>query len=154
MALNAVLVAAVIAIPVMLFIGAWSDKVGRKKLYLGGIIAIALYIYPFLYLVNLMNTVALFVAIIVGFSFIWSIYGALMGTFLAESFTADVRYTGCSLGYQVGAALVGGPAPLIATALLAGMGNYIGVGLFVIACGVVSFIAVALAPDRSGQPLD
>lgn len=54
----------------------------------------------------------------------------------------------------MGAALVGGPAPLIATALLAGMHNYIGVGLFVIACGVVSFIAVAVAPDRSGQPLD
>ncbi len=60
----------------------------------------------------------LVVATVVGFGAIWSVYGALMGTFLAESFTADVRYTGISLGYQIGAAIAGGPAPLIATALV------------------------------------
>ena len=54
----------------------------------------------------------------IGFSIIWSRYGAVLGTLFAENFTADVRYTGISLGYQVGAALIGGPAPLIATALL------------------------------------
>ena len=82
------------------------------------------------------------------------VFGALMGTFLAESFTADVRYTGISLGYQVGAALVGGTAPLIATALVGTTNNYPLIGIFIGFCAVVSFISVWFTRDRSGQVLD
>ena len=79
----------------------------------------------------------------------------MLGTFFAESFPADVRYTGVSLGYQVGAAIVGGPLPLIATALLAKYnGSYLPIALFIGACGVISLIAVACTTDRSGQRLD
>ena len=86
---------------------------------------------------------------------IWSTYGSVLGTFFAESFPADVRYTGVSLGYQVGAALVGGPMPLIATALLASYGgSYVPVIVFLVACGLVSLVAVGLTKDRSGLPLD
>ena len=53
-----------------------------------------------------------------GFGLLWTTYGSVIGTFFAESFPPDVRYTGVSLGYQVGAAIAGGTAPLIATALL------------------------------------
>ena len=90
----------------------------------------------------------------IGFGVIWSMYGAVLGTFFAESYSADVRYTGCSLGYQVGAAIVGGLAPLIATALLAIYHSYIPVGVFIMICGVISIVAVALARERSGTDLD
>src|SRR3954469_99448 len=115
--LNAVLVAAVLAIPVMLFMGSLSDRIGRKKVYVGRVIAMFVYAIPFFWLLSLRNTVALAAALIIGFSIIWSTYGAVLGTLFAESFTADVRYTGISLGYQVGAAVIGGRAPLIAPAL-------------------------------------
>jgi hypothetical protein len=60
-----------------------------------------------------------------------------------------------SLGYQVGAAIVGGPLPLIATELLARFGgSYIPIGLFIMTCGVVSQVAVACTKDRSGAELD
>ena len=153
-ALNAVLIAAVIAIPCMLGIGALSDRIGRKKLYLFGTVLAVVYIIPYFWMVNQMNVPMLIVATVVGFGAIWSIYGALMGTFLAESFTADVRYTGISLGYQVGAAIAGGPAPLIATALVGKTNNYPMVGIFVAVCAVISFISVWMTRDRSGQVLD
>ena len=55
----------------------------------------------------------------------------------------------------VGAALVGGPMPLIATALLAGYGgSYVPIIVFLLACGLVSLIAVAATEDRSGKALD
>ena len=94
------------------------------------------------------------VAIIIGFSCIWSLYGATLGSYFAESFPPAVRYTGVSLGYQVGAALFGGPLPLIATALLATYSSYIPIGFVVIAFGVISLIALAFTKDRTGQPLD
>lgn len=154
-ALNAVLIAAIVAIPVMLGVGALSDRVGRKKMFLTGAGLIMIYIIPFFWLVNQESFLLLTVAVVVGFSCIWSMYGAVLGTFFAESYPADVRYTGVSLGYQIGAALVGGPAPLIATALLTGFGgSYIPIGLFIIACSVVSVVAVLFAKDRSGEILD
>jgi hypothetical protein len=83
-------------------------------------------------LLSLRNVSPLYLAIIVGFGIIWSMYAAVLGTLFAESFSANVRYTGISLGYQVGAALVGGPAPLVATALLvAHNNNYVPVGIFI-----------------------
>lgn len=124
-------------------------------MFFTGAVLVIFYIIPLFWLVNQASFLLLTLAIVIGFSFIWSMYGVVLGMFFAESYTADVRYTGVSLGYQIGAALVGGPAPLIATALLAGFaGSYVPIGMFVIACAVVSIIAVSFAKDRSGELLD
>jgi MFS family permease len=152
--LNAVLISAVLAIPVMLFMGALSDRIGRKKVYVGGVIALFVFAIPYFWLLSLRTTVALVAALIIGFSIIWSTYGAVLGTLFAESFTADVRYTGISLGYQVGAAVIGGPAPLIATALLAAYNSYVAVGIFLMIVALVSLFAVSFAKERRGADLD
>lgn len=154
-ALNIVLVAAVIGVPVMLIFGSLSDYIGRKRLFIVGTIAMMLYIVPFFWLVSLGSASIALAAVIIGFGFIWPTYGSILGTLFAESFPADVRYTGVSLGYQVGAAMVGGPLPLIATALLARFdGSYLPVAAFIALCGIVSLFALAVTRDRTGEPLD
>lgn len=153
-ALNAVLIAAVLAIPVMLLWGRVSDRVGRKKVFIGGAVAAALFTVPFLWMMNQGSFVWLLVGLVIGFSIIWASYGAVLGTFFAEAFPADVRYTGASLGYQVGAAIAGGPVPLIATAIVAGANNYGGIGVLIGVCAVISIIAVSFARDRTGKELD
>ena len=154
-ALNVVLVAALIAVPVMLYFGALSDRIGRKKVFACGTVAIALYALPYFWLLNQGSALIATAAVVLGFSIIWSTYGSVLGTFFAESFPPNVRYTGVSLGYQVGAALVGGPMPLIATALLARYdGSYVPVAVFIVLCAAVSLIAVGFTKDRTGQPLD
>ncbi|KAF1048987.1 MFS transporter [Xylophilus sp.] len=153
--LNVVLLAALLAVPVMLFFGALSDRIGRRKVFAWGTVAMAVYILPYFWLLNQGSLALATVAAVVGFSIVWATYGSVLGTFFAESFPADVRYTGVSLGYQVGAALVGGPLPLIATALLTRYhGSYLPVGLFIIGCSLVSLIAIAFTQDRTGQSLD
>jgi MFS family permease len=153
--LNAILVSAIVGFGAMLAVGAISDRIGRKRTFLGGTVAIFVYAIPFFWLLNQGSVVLLYVACLIGFGLIWPIYGALIGTLLAESFTPDIRYTGSSLGYQIGAAIAGGPAPLIATALLTGYdGAYVPIGLFIMACAAISFIAVSFAKERAGQELD
>ena len=154
-ALNMVLIAALVAVPFMLLFGSLSDRIGRKIVFLTGTVVMIAYIPAFFWMLSLGSPTVATIAIVLGFGVIWSSYGSVLGTFFAESFPADVRYTGVSLGYQVGAALVGGPMPLIATALLAQYGgSYVPVIVFLIGCGIVSFIAVAATRDRSGQDLD
>lgn len=153
--LNAVLVAALLGVPMMLIYGRLSDRIGRKKVFLFGTLASMVYALPFFWLLNQGSPMLGALAVVIGFSLIWPSYGSVLGTFFAESFPASVRYTGVSLGYQVGAAIVGGPMPLIATALLAHYdGSYTPVGLFIVVCGVISAVAVACVTDRSGQSLD
>lgn len=153
-ALNAVLIAALICVPMMLLWGRVSDNIGRKKVYLIGTLLAMAYVIPYFWLLEQGTWISALIAIVVGFAIIWPLYGATLGSFFAESFPPNVRYTGVSLGYQVGAALFGGPLPLIATALLASFGSYIPIGLLVISYGVITLIALFFTKDRTGQPLD
>ncbi|PTQ55891.1 MAG: L-Proline/Glycine betaine transporter ProP [Candidatus Carbobacillus altaicus] len=153
--LNGVLIAAIVAIPVMFVVGSLSDRFGRKRMYILGTILIMAYIVPFFWMMNQGSVFLLTTALIIGFGVIWPIYGAVLPSLFAESFSAEVRYTGVSLGYQVGAALVGGPAPLIATALLSAYGgSYLPIALFIIANGMISLIALSFAKERHHQELD
>ncbi len=153
--LNVVLLAAILAVPMMLLFGSLSDRVGRKPVFIGGAIALIVWIFPFFWLINLHETWAAVVAIVVGFSVVWASYGAMMGTLLAEAFPAEVRYTGMSLGYQIGAAIIGGPLPLIATWLLAVFSNqYWPLAVLFILCALISIFAVRLLAEKSGQALD
>ena len=65
-----------------------------------GTVAIALYALPYFWLLNQGSALIATAAVVLGFSIIWSTYGSVLGTFFAESFPPNVRYTGVSLGYQ------------------------------------------------------
>ena len=131
-ALNVVLVAALIAVPVMLYFGALSDRIGRKKVFACGTVAIALYALPYFWLLNQGSALIATAAVVLGFPSSGPPTAPCWAR-SSPSFPPNVRYTGVSLGYQVGAALVGGPMPLIATALLARYdGSYVPVAVFIV----------------------
>jgi MFS family permease len=153
--LTAVTVATIVTsilIPVM---GSLSDKIGRKKLYIGGTILMALYAFPYFWLLHQNSAVLLIIATIIGLGIIWAPITAVLGTMFSEIFKSNVRYTGISLGYQIGAAVAGGTAPLVATALLAAYNNsYVPVALYIILTSIISLIAVAAVRDRNNEELD
>ena len=66
-ALNVVLVAALIAVPVMLYFGALSDRIGRKKVFACGTVAIALYALPYFWLLNQGSALIATAAVVLGF---------------------------------------------------------------------------------------
>ena len=153
--LGFVLVGAIVGIGGMMFYGSLSDRVGRKRVFLTGSAAVAVFIFPYLAMLSSGNIWLAGLAIVISFAIVWPSYGSLIGTVLAENFAPEIRYTGASLGYQLGAAIVGGPAPLIATALLAGFsGSWIPVALFVVLCAVIGFISVAFVKVRHNEELD
>ncbi len=116
--LNAVSVGALISTVMIFTMGALSDRVGRKPVFTAGVFMTMAFAFPFFLLLDLHATWAVYAAVIIGLAIVWPPVTATLGTLMSETFSTRVRYTGVTLGYQVGAALAGGSAPLIATWLL------------------------------------
>lgn len=153
--LNSVMVATIITTILIPVMGSLSDRFGRKPLYVGGSILMILYAFPYFWLLNQGSVTLLLIATIIGIGIIWAPITAVLGTMFSEIFAAEVRYTGVSLGYQIGAAVAGGTAPLVATALLLRFNNsYIPVALYMIFTALVSLISIWSVKDRTGEDLD
>lgn len=153
--LTAVMIATIITTILIPFMGMLSDKIGRKKLFIGGTIGMALFAFPYFWLLQQKSVLLLIVATVIGLGVIWAPITAVLGTMFSEIFDARIRYTGITLGYQIGAALAGGTAPLVATALLNRFNNsYVPVALYIIFASVLSLAAIWAVKDRSNQKLD
>lgn len=153
--LVAVMIATIITTLLMPIMGSLSDKIGRKKVYIWGTIGMILYAFPYFWLLEQRTFATLLIATIIGLGIIWAPITAVLGTMFSEIFDAKVRYTGVSLGYQIGAAVAGGTAPLVATALLVQFDNsYVPVALYIILTAVISLIAVFSVREKSNKELD
>jgi hypothetical protein len=66
---------------------------------------------------------------------------------ISETFGTGVRYSGAGLGYQFASIIAGGPAPLIATWILARTGSSTWISLYIIGCAIVSMVGLLLMPQ-------
>ncbi|MBP6563834.1 MAG: MHS family MFS transporter [Neisseriaceae bacterium] len=153
--LNAVMLATLVATLLIPVMGKLSDRVGRKPLYIFGTVAMLLFAFPYFWLIQQGSVLWLTVATVLAIGIIWPPITAVLGTMFSEIFSAEVRYTGVSLGYQIGAALAGGTAPLVAVALLLAFDNsYVPVALYIVFMATVSLIAISVIKDRKNTDLD
>jgi MFS family permease len=84
------------------------------------------------------------VAVGVGQMLVAMMYGP-QAAFLAEMFSTRVRYSGASLGYQLGAIIGGAVAPLLATSLLAKFGSSLAISIYIaIACAITTVSVILL----------
>jgi len=130
-----------ITIPVS---GHLSDRFGRKRIYLIGSVATG--VFGFIYF-GMLNTM------IPGWIFLGIVMYGPQGALIAECFTPRLRYSGASIGYQLASVVAGGPAPLIATALLAATGSGYVIAGYIAFCAVVSIIATAFLPDFTNRDI-
>lgn len=149
LSIMAVSVGTTIMIPIM---GSLSDKIGRRKMFLIGAFAMLLYGFPYFYIVNTHEPLLVILATLIGLVVIWPPITAILGTMFSESFSKEVRYTGVTLGYQIGAAVAGGSAPMIAEFLMNQFdGSSIPVSLYIVATAVISILAVLSIKGESAQ---
>lgn len=145
-AINSVTIASIVTIIFIPIMGLMSDIIGRKKVFLLGCILMALYAFPYYMILDTRTVTGLLIATIIGAGIIWAPLTATLGTLMSEMFSARVRYTGITLGYQIGAALAGGTAPFIASLLLYHFQDaWLSVAVYIILCAVISFVSVMFA---------
>jgi MHS family shikimate/dehydroshikimate transporter-like MFS transporter len=72
----------------------------------------------------------------------------------SELFAARLRYSGASLGFQVGAA-IGGLTPFVAATFMAWSGGATWpISVYLIALALITFLATAIAPETARKTLD
>ena len=114
--LAAVLIASAIMVPVQFMFSSYSDRHGRKGVFMAGAILTGLWAFAIFPLVDTGNFWLIVLAISGGLIFVSMMYGP-QAAFFTELFTTEVRYSGATLGYQFGAILGGAFAPTIAALL-------------------------------------
>ena len=114
--LAAVLIASAIMVPLQFIFSSFSDRHGRKGIFMTGAILTGLWAFAIFPLVDTGNFWLIVLAITIGLIFVAMMYGP-QAAFFTELFTTEVRYSGATLGYQFGAILGGAFAPTIAAFL-------------------------------------
>jgi len=145
------MVAAAVGLLSVPLFGHLSDRFGRRLVYGIGVVATGLFAFPYFGLLETRSAGLVLLAIVVSLVVHDVQYGP-QAALIAESFGANVRYSGAGLGYQLASVIAGGPAPLIAAGILTATGSSTGISWYIVGCSVVSLVALLLMPKRAAVP--
>jgi MFS family permease len=147
--LTATMIAAAIGIFATTYFGAWTDKIGRRPVYILGTAVMLVWGIPLFLVVNTGSAVLIVVAFIVSYSVCQNSLAGVQGAWFSELFNAKTRTTGASLAYQF-SAVVSGFTPLIATALYISTG-WIGPAMLFSFYGLLGLVAALVTRETWGR---
>ncbi len=131
--LMSVLIAAGVMVPAVFYFSGLSDRLGRKQVYRWGAILTGAWGFALFPLIDTGSPALITLAVTMGMVFLSMQYGP-QAAYFTELFSTEVRYSGASLGYQIGAILGGALAPTIAVLLWKELGiAYVSVYILVAA---------------------
>lgn len=151
--LNGILLAAGVELITLPLMGWLSDRVGRKPVYIvSGVCSIAV-AWLFFELLQSRDPIVIALAITATLNIGQGIQFAPEAAWVCELFASRLRYSGASLGFQIGAALSGGFTPIIVAGLLASSGATRPISLYLTALAGLTLIAALGAPETANRPL-
>ncbi len=143
--LGALTIANLVSLVLIPAFGGLSDRIGRRPIaLLGGLAALlgGLLFFPMLHTGSVL-LVALAVVMMIGVSA--GLNNAVPASWFPELFPVSYRYTGISVGYQLGT-VAGGLTPAISTLLFARFG-VTAVAIYLAAAGALIMLCVSLLPE-------
>jgi metabolite-proton symporter len=144
--LSVVLASCALCIFLLPAFGALSDRIGRKPVIIGGIVAEALVAFPMFWLMDTRELPLVFLGYMLLMTAFAANYGPI-ATFLAELFGTRVRYSGLSVSYMLSGLLGSAATPIVTTALLSWTGKGSSVAWYMIGSAVISLIALLLLTE-------
>jgi len=152
--LNALLLTAAIALPAIPFFGWLSDRVGRRALFFASCLFALVFAFPMFWLFDTKDALTITLTVIVAIIFGQIIGFGVGAPWYSELFTARLRYSGASLGFQIGAAISGGLTPFAAATFMAWTGGATWpISVYLIVLAILTLIATLAAPEMAGKPL-
>jgi MFS family permease len=148
--LYAVMAGAAVSLFNIPFFGHLSDRIGRKRMYMIGVVGTLLFAFPYIALLHTAAPALVFIAVVLSLVPHDMQYGP-QAALIAETFDTRLRYSGAGIGYQLASVFAGGPAPLIATALVP-ISVWL-VGAYIAGMSVIALVATTMLPDRTDADL-
>ncbi|GAA0463456.1 MFS transporter [Paractinoplanes deccanensis] len=154
MILSALLIGSVVQFVVIPLVGALSDRVGRRPLYLTGAVGVAVWSFFFFDLVGSRSEGLITLAVVVGL-LLHALMYAPQAAFFSELFGTSVRYTGASVGYQLASIFAGALAPIIAVRLLGSTDNpnTTAVAIYMTIASVLTIVSVVVTRETARSSL-
>ena len=146
---TACLLAFVVAVP---FMGALSDRIGRRPLFIASCVGYIVLAYPLFLLASTGVPAYAFIAQLV-LVLLLALYAGPGPAVYCELFPTQVRYTALSVGYNIPVAIFGGFAPFIATWLIQSTGNPLSPAFYVIAASLVTLVTMIWVKETAFEPL-
>jgi len=131
-----------------------ADRIGRKPVFIGGVLGCAVLIFPYFMALTSGSTVLIFAASVILSGMIYTAPNAIWPSFYAEMFETRVRYSGTAIGTQLGF-LAAGFTPLVSQSLVReGPDGWVPVAIFIAACCAISAAAAATARETHAVDID
>ena len=150
--LTAVLIGCAIMVPLQFMFSSYSDRNGRKGIFIMGAILSGAWAFAIFPLVDTGNFWLIVLALTFGLIFLAMMYGP-QAAFFTELFTTEVRYSGATLGYQFGAIIGGAFAPTIAVKLWTDF-DIFWVSVYIAFASMLTLISVMLLTETYKSNLD
>lgn len=146
--LGAVMTGSVVMVPALILCGWVSDHWGRRGPFMWGAALCGLWAFAFFPLIETREPAMIALAVSVALVLISMMYGPQAALF-AELFPVELRYSGASLGYQLGTVLGGGLAPMIAATLFEEFHSSLPISIYLAGACTLSLVCTAALALRA-----
>ncbi|MBF4570739.1 MHS family MFS transporter [Plantibacter sp. VKM Ac-2880] len=147
-ALTGLIIAQLITVPAVLLFGKLADRIGRKPVLIATAIFGIVYAFPMFLLFQTESSVLVGIALILGLAIVQGATIGVSAAMLAELFPTSMRWSGIAISREIPVAIVGGTAPLVATALVAASGGAPWlVAIYLIVLSVIGLIGIIALPE-------
>ncbi|MDI2028579.1 MFS transporter [Saccharopolyspora sp. TS4A08] len=133
-------------------VGALSDRIGRKPLFVSAAICFLILPVPAFWLIGqgtVLTTILGLALLAIGHV---QLIGPLAAT-LPAMFPTKVRYAAFSVGYNISTAAFGGTAPLINDAVVTNTGNSYFPAFYLMGAALVALVPILLMKETARKPL-
>lgn len=139
---------AAMMVVLMPFMGAWSDRVGRRPLMIGSLLGYLVVLYPLYAWLTVDPSISKLLTVQVVICLFVSVFFGVFSTVMAEMFPANVRSIGMSMSYNVAVMIFGGFAQFIVTWLIKTTGSPMSPAYYVMFGVSLGLIAAFFIKDR------
>jgi len=135
--------------------GLLADMIGRRTVFLIGVVGAGLTTIPYLWSITTGNWALIFTLGIVCNGLFYSTANAAWPSFFAEMFPHRVRVSGLAVGTQIGFAIAGAIGPVASTALAgAELTSWIGPSMLAVGLMLVAAFSAMTAKETKNHTMD